>query len=435
MTKIVKSQWTTDGNTVRMSMPFAKVDQQNRLVSGFATLDNVDSQGDVVLAEASAKAFARARGNIREMHQPLAVGRIVDFREDEFYDTEEQKFYRGVYVTARVSLGAEDTWQKVLDGTLSGFSIGGNIIDATNEFNKDSGTTVRFIKDYELVELSLVDNPANQLANVFSIQKSASGSVIKGMVADTVIENVFYCINDKEIQAKSTESATCLECGSEMKNIGWFESGNDRAEKVNDVVAKFLSQNAADENSETGEGGVEMAKKDTTDESVETGHEAGEETEVPVPAESDDVPAEEEAAVDVEETDEAEEENAEDVEEVTDDEEVISKKIDELKDAVHESLEKSRNDTAEQVKALEKKIDEINDSFTKKASELESKLGEFGQKLETAKSRLSAFEKSLDAINSSEAFRKSADSDDEPVQNVQKSKTTWNGAFSIDNLL
>lgn len=433
MTKIAKSQWTTDGNTVRMSMPFAKVDQTNRLVSGFATLDNVDTQGDIVLADASKKAFERARGNLREMHQPLAVGRIVDFREDEFYDAESNSFYRGVYVTARVSAGAEDTWQKVLDGTLSGFSIGGNIIEATNEFNKDSGATIRIIKDYDLVELSLVDNPANQLANVFSIQKSASGSVtVKGMVVDTVIENVFYCINDREIQSKAAESATCLECGSKMENIGWFEAGTDRAEKVNDVVAKFLSQNAADENSETGEGGVDMAKSENTDETVQTGHEAGDETEVPTPA----VPADDEA-VEVDETEgtEAEEETAEDVEEVADEEEVISKKIDELKDAVHESLEKSRNDTAEQVAALEKKIDEINDSFTKKASELESKLGEFGDKLETAKSRLAAFEKSLEVINSSEAFRKSVDSDDEPTQHVQKSKTTWNGAFSIDNLL
>jgi len=417
-------------------MPFAKVDKENRLVSGYATLDNVDTQGDVVLAEASAKAFERARGNLREMHQSIAVGKIVDFREDEFFH--EGQFYRGIYVTARVSKGAPDTWEKVLDGTLSGFSIGGNIIEATNEFVKEAGTTVRFIKDYDLVELSLVDNPANQLANVFSIQKSATGSVtVKGMVAETVIENVFYCVTDGEIQSKTAEEAKCLECGSAMKNIGWFEAGSDRAEKVNDVVAKFLSPNAAVENSE-GEGGVDMAKSETTntdvDETVETGHEEGDPTEVPSPAEPADEPA---ADVDETDTEKAElvEEDAADVDEVTDEEEVISKKIDELKDAVHTSLEKTRDETKEQVAALEKKIDEINDSFTKKASELESKFSEFGEKLETAKSKLASFEKSLETINSSEAFRKSADLDNEPAEkNVQKSKTTWNGAFSVDNL-
>src|SRR5689334_1445820 len=179
MTKFVKSQWATDDDTVRLSMPFAKVDKENRLVSGYATLDNVDTQGDVVLAEASTKAFARARGNLREMHQSIAVGKVVDFREDEFYH--DGQFYRGIYVTARVSKGAQDTWEKVLDGTLSGFSIGGNIIEQETKFVKDAGPngeTIRYIEKYDLIELSLVDNPANQLANVFSIVKSASGDTI-----------------------------------------------------------------------------------------------------------------------------------------------------------------------------------------------------------------------------------------------------------------
>ena len=57
--EIKKSAMIVDGNTVRMSMPFAKVDEAQRLVSGFATLDNIDTQGDIVLADASMKAFHR----------------------------------------------------------------------------------------------------------------------------------------------------------------------------------------------------------------------------------------------------------------------------------------------------------------------------------------------------------------------------------------
>src|SRR6478735_10832899 len=150
MTEIVKSHWTSDGDSLRMSMPIAKVDQQRRLVSGWATLDNVDSQGDIVTAEASRKAFARARGNLREMHQNIAVGKVVDFREDEFYNEEDGAFYSGIFVTARVSEGAEDTWKKVLDGTLTGFSIGGSIVDASDEMHKDGSQQVRIVKDYDL---------------------------------------------------------------------------------------------------------------------------------------------------------------------------------------------------------------------------------------------------------------------------------------------
>lgn len=424
MTNLVKSQWLTDGDSLRLNMPFAKVDVKNRLVSGWATLDNLDTQGDVVLAEASAKAFARARGNLREMHQSIAVGKIVDFREDEFFhtdpDTGEGKFYRGIFVTARVSEGAQDTWIKVLDGTLSGFSIGGSIIEASNEFVKDSQQTVRFIKDYDLIELSLVDNPANQLANVFSIQKAANGSVtVKGMVAETLIENVFYCANDEEIQSKTEDSANCLECGSKMENIGWFEAGNDRAEKVREIVTKFRSTADASKG-----GGTEMGKP------VEKSETPVEET-----PEEETATATEEEVTEVEETVVGEEEiPAEVPEEVVDEEEAISKKIDELKNVVHDTLEKSRTETNETVKALEAKIDEINEAFTKKASELESKLDGFGEKLETAKGRLAGLEKSLDKMNSSEAFRKSSDLEPEE-KIVQKSKTTWDGAFSVDNLL
>ena len=115
-----KATLNVNGKDIHMSMPFAKVDKSARTVSGFATLDNIDTQGDVVLAEASVKAFSRARGNIREQHDPYkAVGRMVDFREEEFYhsdpETGEGKFYKGIFVTARVSEGAEDTWKKVLD--------------------------------------------------------------------------------------------------------------------------------------------------------------------------------------------------------------------------------------------------------------------------------------------------------------------------------
>jgi hypothetical protein len=244
MNTFTKSHWVADGNNLHLNMPFAKVDRENRLVHGFATLDNVDSQGDVVLAEASKEAFARARGNIREMHQPIAVGKVVDFKEEEFFH--EGEFYRGIYVTAYVSKGAEDTWTKVLDETLTGFSIGGAIIEASNEFVKEQGKSVRFIKSYDLTELSLVDNPANQLANVFSITKAADGhALVKGMIADMNVENVFYCDTDNIFKAEATEVAKCAACGNDMQNIGWVESGNDRAEKVKEVVTKFLGSNAA----------------------------------------------------------------------------------------------------------------------------------------------------------------------------------------------
>ena len=430
---------TVDGNTVNMSMPFAKVDKAQRLVSGFATLDNLDTQDDVVSAEASQKAFARARGNIREMHQPLAVGRMVDFKEDEYYDKETNKFYRGIYVTARVSEGAEDTWKKVLDGTLTGFSIGGNINEVSNEFSKSQKKSYRLIKDYDLVELSLVDNPANQLANVLSIQKTATGSVVKGMAVESKIENVFVCNKHDAsvISVRETEAENCPLCTSKMENAGWFESGADRSEKVQMIVEKFLSpdeQEAAPISDS--EGGVVMGveksveKKDDSlvapilEEAVENKTELEEAEAAEEVSETEEAPAEEAAETP------AETEEAETPEEVADEGEAISKAIDDLKVTVTTSLEKTREETAEQLAVLEKKIDEAKAEFISKSSELDEKLSGFGVKLDTAKNRLAELEKNLEKMNDGDAVRKSSDLSDEPLVKSVQSDDSWNDAFS-----
>jgi hypothetical protein len=431
--KVRKSAMTVNGNSVHMSMPFAKIDEAQRLVSGYATLDNIDTQGDVVLAEASKKAFSRARGNIREMHQPIAVGKMVDFQEDEFFDADSNKIYRGIFVTARVSEGAEDTWKKVLDGTLTGFSIGGEVNDSSNDFNKDAGKTVRYIKDYDLTELSLVDNPANQLANVLSIQKSAGTITLSGMAAETLIENVFICKNDDTVIVKDTDEHECPLCGTKMENAGWFEAGTgSRTEKVADIVNKFMTPPAVTEEvaPSISEGGAEEMSKNNNPVPE------AKETSVPNPSETDaageKIETEAEATVEdeqaaagvqeVEETD-TEEPQAETPEEVHDEEDEISKKIDDLHDAVKKTVNDSKEETLAKVAELETKIDEA----LTKASELEEKFAEFGPKLEAMKARTAELEKKFDKVNSADAFRKSADVS--TVESTQKEESFWGGSL------
>jgi len=429
--EIRKSAMTVNGNSVRMSMPFAKVDEAQRLVSGFATLDNIDTQGDVVLAEASMKAFSRARGNIREMHQPIAVGKMVDFNEDEYYDPDSKKFYRGIFVTARVSEGAEDTWKKVLDGTLTGFSIGGEVNDSSNDFNKDAGKTVRYIKDYDLTELSLVDNPANQLANVLSIQKSAGSVTLSGMAVETVIENVFICTHDDTVVVKDTDSHDCPMCGLKMENAGWFEAGTgNRAEKVDDIVTKFLRPVEKEAAPSETEGGAEVvAKSNDVPEAKETSvpnpseeDAAGDKMETEAAATVED----EQAAADVDETSGTEDEEETPVsspDEVHDEGDEIAKKIDDLHDAVKKTVNESKEETLAKVAELEQKIDEA----LTKASELENKFTEFGPKLEAMKARTAELEKKFDKVNAADAFKKSADVS--TVESTQKEESFWGGSL------
>lgn len=232
--EINKASWSTKDDSIRLSMPINKVDKERRIVSGFATLDNLDKQGDIVPAEASVRAFETFRGNIREMHQPKAVGKIVSFKEDKYFDSETKKFYNGVYVSAYVSKGAQDTWEKVLDGTLTGFSIGGVIKDAEDVYDESMGKAYQVIKEYELSELSLVDNPANQFANVISIEKGE----MTGFLAKAQVENVFWCRADDIIRMSEDAATSCPQCDKAMNNIGFVESNdNDKVSMVKGILS------------------------------------------------------------------------------------------------------------------------------------------------------------------------------------------------------
>jgi hypothetical protein len=233
-----KAHWSTENNHIRLSMPINKVDKERRMVHGFATLDNIDKQGDVVPLDASVKAFERFRGNLREMHQPIAVGKVVSFKPEKYFDQETKKFYSGVYVSAYVSKGAQDTWEKVLDGTLTGFSIGGEINDAEDVFDEEIGKKYQVIKEYSLSELSLVDNPANQFANVVSIEKVDGQNQLEGYLSKATIENVFWCRKDDIIQMSYDANKECPQCDKGMSNIGFVESNDtDKAMAVKSIIS------------------------------------------------------------------------------------------------------------------------------------------------------------------------------------------------------
>lgn len=426
-----KSNWVAGDNKVSLSVPISKVDKENRLVSGFATLDNVDTSDDIVTAEASHGAFSAFRGNIREMHQPIAAGRMVDFKEDEFYHDGE--FYRGIFVTAYVSKGAQDTWEKVLDGTLQGFSIGGNITDQETKFVKDAGPdgkNIRFIKGYDLVELSLVDNPANQLANIFSVVKNSEGSFMKGMVAETVVFNVFWCPTDEVAVNSRDDVVKCFTCNSDMEQIGWFEQGEDNVVKTAAAVADFLRQKEGNvtkqDQSENGEGGVEMAEKNEDNKVEET------ETDVVT---SDDVDADEEVSAqeaaegakepeDSEETSEEEIADREEQEKIAEEANVdpdFEKMFDDLKNSVKDSVAKT-------VEAVEAKVTEATQAWDAKASDFEKGLNELRDELHAVRDSREDVAKRLDALESATAIKKSGEVEGlEPVKKSQRG--LWSGAF------
>jgi ParB-like chromosome segregation protein Spo0J len=455
---ISKANWNTDGDNLRLSMPLTKVDKERRIVSGFASLDNIDKQDDIVTAEASMEAFAKFRGNIREMHQPLAVGKMVDFKAEKYFDPESKKFYNGVFVSAYVSKGAQDTWEKVLDGTLAGFSIGGRMNKWDDGFDEKSDKAIRIIKQYDLVELSLVDSPANQFANIVSVEKVDGVNIFKG--DETVLENVFYDKANGIVLASENESELSPITGEQMENIGFVEKTDN--EKLN--MIKFLVDSAKGINtSKINKEENLMAKstKNTVEEIVEKSDIVVEAVEVApeADAKADAVIAETETEkADKPKTDE--ENAAEDSKDSTEkaakpmtdeeesaamiaaetpaDEEAEAKKpkasksdevIEGSVSETNDGLEKAFSDLVEVVKSLQTEV-ELLKSTKVDIEVAQVSFEAVAKDIATATNTFNEFGKRVELVEQDTAFRKSGDLG-EIVQNQPETveKSLWGGSF------
>jgi len=162
---------------LNFSFPINMIKKEQRIVSGIATADNVDKSNDIVDFAASEIAFKNWQGNIREMHAPIAVGKAISYKPIKMKDADGRE-YNAIEVEAYISKGAESTWQKILDGTLRAFSIGGKIMKKEILAGKlHNNRPINVIKEYELGELSLVDNPANALATIDLVKMDVDGKL------------------------------------------------------------------------------------------------------------------------------------------------------------------------------------------------------------------------------------------------------------------
>ncbi len=205
------------------------------------------------------------------------MGTFFRSRPKKEIDPESKKFYNGVFVSAYVSKGAQDTWEKVLDGTLAGFSIGGRMNKWDDAYDEKSDKSIRVIKQYDLVELSLVDSPANQFANIVSVEKVDGVDVIKA--DETVLENVFYDKENGIVLASENESELSPITGEQMENIGFVEkTDNEKVTMIKFLVDSAKGINTSKINKE--ENLMAKSTKNTVEEIVEKSDIAVEVTEV-----------------------------------------------------------------------------------------------------------------------------------------------------------
>lgn len=124
-------------------------------VYGYASSGNVDSDGEIVLPKAMKDALPEYLrfGAVREMHQSVAAGTAIEARVED-----DGRTFFAAHVVDPIAC------KKVTTGTYKGFSIGAKVLGR----EKDNTNIINEIK---LIEVSLVDRPANPDA-VFTMFKA-----------------------------------------------------------------------------------------------------------------------------------------------------------------------------------------------------------------------------------------------------------------------
>jgi hypothetical protein len=152
----------------------AKIDESKHEVWGVATAEVVDKEGEIFDYQSSKPYFKRwsdeiskatdgkSLGNVREMHVPSAVGKLVAIA----FDDDMKQIRVGARIVDAVA------WQKCMLGVYTGFSIGGAYVNAWKD-----GEFVRFTANP--VEISVVDNPCVSGAHFTAIKADGTCEVRK----------------------------------------------------------------------------------------------------------------------------------------------------------------------------------------------------------------------------------------------------------------
>jgi len=225
---------------MRLYGSIQKVDAEKRTVAGYASTESVDHAGETVTKAAIEGALDDylAWANIREMHQPSAVGTAEEASVDD----------KGLFLVAKIVDDA--AWAKVVAGVYKGFSIGGKVI-ARDPLNKKTITKIA------LHEISIVDRPSNPDAR-FDVWKAAS--IESENMPEPKDEKIERAIAEKAALGLIAAEALAKAAADAAAKPDPGLAGAAVAEALAKKVAAEAELEAAAANAETAEHVAELAK-------------------------------------------------------------------------------------------------------------------------------------------------------------------------------
>ncbi len=202
------------GSRKQIVFRLTKADEAKKQVWGVMASARPDKSGEV-LDYATSKPFflewsgeiakatgGKSLGNVREMHQSVAVGRVIALNCDDA----QQLFEVGIQVDV------DDAWRKVDLGVLTGLSIGGSYVKKWPD--QAEPDLVRYTA--KPAEVSLVDNPANPDAHFTMVRSDGRTEMIKATGAGPA--QVWDCgaMPSAHAHAGKEEAAKCMKASQDQ---------------------------------------------------------------------------------------------------------------------------------------------------------------------------------------------------------------------------
>lgn len=173
--------------------------QENGSFAGYASVFNVeDNQHDIILPGAFSDTIAERKGDIKLLWQHNVgepIGYFTNIQEDE----------HGLFVEGLLLLDvarAKEAYALLKSGAVKGMSIGYNVV--ISEYDSKG---VRYIKQVDLWEISLVTFPANEHAEVLHV---------KGAAPDN-IRDFEHFLRDNGFSRKQAKSIACHGFGGDYE--------------------------------------------------------------------------------------------------------------------------------------------------------------------------------------------------------------------------
>lgn len=196
-----------------------KMNDDGRTFEGYASVfGGVDSYGDTIAKGAYEDTLKNRERPIRMRwnHFGPVIGKWVEMKEDD----------NGLYVKGELTPGhstAEDVYASLKHGSVDGMSIGYRVVK--EEVDNDEG--VRILKEIELIEISVVEEPADLGAKVGNVKH--------------IDEMLNQCESYKEIESILREAGGFSRTNAALliKRVKSLTLGEQEQKKQPDLKAGF----------------------------------------------------------------------------------------------------------------------------------------------------------------------------------------------------